>query len=148
MSNPYNSNKKKTNIFIKAIKKSPWIFHLSAGSCNNCDIELLDCLTPKYDVERFGILKVGSVRHADIIVVTGIVNQQTLPRLLRIYEEAPKPCFVVALGTCACSGNIFRDSYHFAGPVDKIIPVSAYIPGCPPKPEAIINGLVSLLKLL
>ena len=87
----------------------------------------------------------GSIRHADVLVVTGFVSKQAAPRLKRLYEQAPKPLIVIACGTCACSGGIFASSYHMAGPVDEIIPVDAYIPGCPPKPEAIINGIVKLV---
>ena len=136
------------NLRLKALKKSLWLFHFSTGSCNNCDIELLDCLTPKFDLERFGIKLVGSIRHADVMMVTGIVTRQTAPLLKRIYEQAPKPIIVIALGGCACSGGIFADSYNFAGPVDKIVPVDAYIPGCPPRPEAIIAAVVKLWKKL
>ena len=136
------------NLKLKALKKSLWLFHFSTGSCNNCDIELLDCLTPKFDLERFGIKLVGSIRHADVMMVTGIVTRQTAPLLKRIYEQAPKPIIVIALGGCACSGGIFADSYNFAGPVDKIVPVDAYIPGCPPRPEAIIAAVVKLWKKL
>ncbi len=133
---------------LKALKRSIWLFHFNGGSCNNCDIEIVDCLTPRYDLERFGIKLVGSVRHADVLVVTGFVSRQSAPRLKRIYEQAAKPIFVVAVGTCACSGGIFASSYNMAGPVDRIIPVHAYIPGCPPKPEAIIMGVVKLLSTL
>ena len=129
---------------LKALTKSIWVFHVSAGSCNNCDIEILDCLTPRFDVERFGIQLIGSVRHADALLVTGAMNRKSVPRLKKIYEQAPKPCLVVACGICAVSQNMFRDSYNVAGPLDSIIPVDVYIPGCPPKPEAIIAGIVKL----
>jgi len=130
------------------LKKSPWAFHLNAGSCNNCDIEILDVLTPKYDVERFGITLIGSPRHADVLLVTGVVTLQTLPRVLRVYEQVARPCLVVAIGTCASSTGIFDGSYHVVGPLDKIIPVDVYVPGCPPKPEAIIDGVVKCLAML
>src|SRR6056297_2580094 len=103
----------------KALKKSLWVFHFSSASCNNCDIEILDCLTPKYDLERFGIKLVGSVRHADVILVTGIVNRQCKSRFKKIYKKAPKPVFVVACGVCSCTGGIFKNSYNMAGPVDE-----------------------------
>ncbi len=128
-----------------ALKKSPWVFHLSTGSCNNCDIEILDCLTPRFDVERFGILLVGSIRHADVILVTGSVNRRVAPKIRQLYEMAPKPCLVVACGTCACGQHMFKDSYHTMEPLDAHVPVSVYIPGCPPKPEALISGIVQAL---
>jgi len=131
-----------------SLKKSIWVYHLSAGSCNNCDIEILDCLTPRFDLERFGICLVGSAHHADVILATGIVNRKCLPWVKRIYEQMPEPKLVVAVGTCACSGGIFTKGYNIAGPFDKVIPVSAYIPGCPPKPEAIIDGVVKLIQSL
>ncbi|MCS7181078.1 MAG: NADH-quinone oxidoreductase subunit B family protein [bacterium] len=134
------------NLKLKALKKSLWVYHVSAGSCNNCDIEILDLLTPRFDVERFGIVLVGSPRHADVLLCTGIVNKKCVERVKEVYEQTPKPCVVVAIGACACSGGIFRDGYQMAGPLNKIIPVDVYIPGCPPKPEAIIAGIVKFLK--
>lgn len=136
------------SIKLKALKKSLWVYHVSAGSCNNCDIEILDLLTPRFDVERFGIVLVGSPRHADVLLCTGIVNKKCVERVKEVYNQTPKPCVVVAIGACACSGGIFRDGYQMAGPLNKVIPVDVYIPGCPPKPEAIIAGIVKFLKEL
>ncbi len=133
-------------IKLKALTKSLWVFHLSTGSCNNCDIEILDLLTPRFDLERFGILLVGSIRHADVLLVTGAVTRKVAPRLKRLYEQAPKPCLVVAIGSCALGQGIFKGSYNMPQPVDKYIPVDAYIPGCPPKPEAMIMGVVKLIN--
>jgi membrane-bound hydrogenase subunit mbhJ len=130
------------------LKKSPWVYHVAAASCNNCDIEILELLTPRYDVERFGVVLVGSPRHADALLVTGVINRKSLPRVLEVYEQTPKPCLVVAVGSCACNNHIFRNSYNAVGPYDKYIPVHAYIPGCPPKPEAMILGLVKALSKL
>jgi Ni,Fe-hydrogenase III small subunit len=121
---------------------------VNTGACNNCDIEILDCLTPRFDVERFGIVLVGSVRHADVLLISGPVTKNVLPRLKRIYEQAPKPIKVVAFGSCGCMAGIFRDAYNTVGPLDKYIPVDAYIPGCPPKPETIIAGVVKVLSTL
>jgi Ni,Fe-hydrogenase III small subunit len=135
-----------TNLW--GLKKSPWVFHLSAASCNNCDIEILDVLTPKWDAERFGIVLVGSPRHADALLVTGVINRKILPRVLRVYEQTPKPCLVIGVGTCSCNPHLFEDSYNLAGPYDKHLPVDVYIPGCPPKPEAIIMGIVKALGRL
>ncbi len=135
-------------LFTKCLAKSPWVYHVSCGSCNNCDIEILDVLTPRFDVERFGVLLAGSVRHADAFLVTGAVNRKTLPRLLKLWDQAAKPCLVIAIGACALGQGVFRGSYAMAEPVDKYLPVHAYVPGCPPKPEAIILGVVTALKAL
>lgn len=128
----------------KILTKSLYIFHLSSGSCNNCDIEILDCLTPRYDLERFGIVLVGSVKHADVILCTGSANRLCIPRIKKLYDQMPKPGFVVAWGACGSSRGLFKDSYNTGLPLDEIIPVDAYIPGCPPKPEAVIAGLMKL----
>ena len=119
---------------------------MSTGSCNNCDIEFLDCLTPRFDVERFGMLLAGSIKHADVLLVTGAATRQCIPKIKRVYEQMPKPCFVVAIGECALSRGLYIQSYNCPMPLDKVIPVDVYVPGCPPKPEAIIAGVVKLLK--
>ena len=135
-------------IKINILTKSLWVYHLAASPCNNCDIEILDALTPRHDIERFGIVLVGSIKHADVLLVTGSVSKKVAPILKKLYEQAPKPCIVIAVGSCACSGIMFRDNYNFAGPVDKLIPVDAYLPGCPPKPEALIAAVVKLVNKL
>jgi len=124
------------------------VFHFAASPCNNCDIEILALLTPRFDVERFGIQLIGSIRHADVLLVTGVPNHKTGPKLKELYAQVPKPCFVVAIGSCALGGCTFRGSYNVVGRVDEIIPVDAYVPGCPPKPEAMIAGIVKLLNSL
>ena len=123
---------------------SPWLLHFNAGSCNGCDIEVTATLTPKYDLERFGVLLKGSPRHADILAVTGPVTRQAHARLETIYEQMPYPKHVIAIGTCATSGAPFRGSYNIAHGVDQVLPVNMYVSGCPPKPEAIINGILRL----
>jgi len=130
------------------IKKSPWIFHLNAGGCNGCDIELISCITPGFDIERLGCVLKASPRHADIIIVSGIVTKQVKERLIRIYNQTPKRKIVIAIGACAISGGFFTNAYNNAGPVDKIIPVDIYIPGCPPRPQAIIDGIKKALEML
>ncbi len=127
-------------------KKSPWILHLGASGCNGCSIEILAALTPKYDVERFGIVAKGSPRHADILVVEGPVNVKMKKRLLTIYHQMPDPKYVIAFGTCPISKGVFYDCYNVVGPLDKIIPVDIYVPGCPPKPEALIQAMVKILE--
>lgn len=131
----------KENILTKSI----YVFHLSSGSCNNCDIEIIDCLTPRYDLERFGIVLVGSIKHADMLLCTGSANRQTIPRIKKLYEQMPKPGFVIVFGACGSSRGLFKDSYNTGEPLDEIMPVDAYIPGCPPKPEAIIAALVKFV---
>ena len=130
----------------KILTKSIYVFHLSSGSCNNCDIEIIDCLTPRYDLERFGIIVVGSIKQADVLLLTGSANRQTIPYIKKLYDQMPKPGFVIAFGACGSSRGLFKDSYNTGTPLDEIIPVDAYIPGCPPKPEAIIDGIVKLIK--
>ena len=134
------------DIKLKALTKSLWVFHAALSPCNNCDIEILDLLTPRFDVERFGITLVGSVRHADVLLVTGVPNEKTLPRFKELYSHAPQPCLVAAIGTCAAGRNMFRDSYNSPCSLDEIVPVDVYIPGCPPKPEAMIAGIVKLIE--
>jgi NADH-quinone oxidoreductase B subunit len=128
--------------------KSPWILHFNSGACNACDIEIIAALTPRFDIERFGIQLKGSPRHADVLVCSGPVTRQIEARLKRIYEQMPEPKFVVAVGTCACSGGVFKGCYNVKGGIDQVIPVTAYIPGCPASPRAIIDGVVKLLRSL
>ena len=130
----------------KALTKSIWVFHAATSPCNNCDIEALDLFTPRHDVERLGITLVGSVRHADALLVTGVPNYKTKERLKKLYSQISKPCFVIAIGGCACGRIIFRDSYNSPCAVDEIIPVDVYVPGCPPKPEAITAGILKLIE--
>lgn len=124
------------------------VFHLGGSACNNCDIEILDALTPKYDVERFGITLVASIRHADLILLSGIFNKKAAIRARRLYEQAPRPVVVIAVGGCPCTGIIFRDSYNWDGPPGDYIPIDAYLPGCPPKPEAIIAAVIRVAEAL
>ncbi len=122
--------------------KSPWVVHFDCGSCNGCDIETLACLTPVYDIERFGGINVGNPKHADVLLVTGTVNHRNKHALRTLWEQIPDPKVVVAIGACGLTGGVFRDAYNVVGGADKVIPVDVYVPGCPAKPEAIIDGLV------
>ncbi|MBI4447666.1 NADH-quinone oxidoreductase subunit NuoB [Candidatus Woesearchaeota archaeon] len=130
------------------IKKSPWISIFNASSCNGCDLEVLALLTPKYDIERFGCVWKSSPRNADILIVTGPTNGQTKNRLKKIYSQMAPAKKVIALGTCGITGCVFRDYYNTRQKVDEVVPVDIYVPGCPPRPEAIINAVVKLLKKL
>ncbi len=128
--------------------KSPWLLHFNTGACNACDIEIIAALTPRYDLERFGVQLKGTPRHADILVCSGPVTRQIESRLVCIYEQMPAPKFVIAVGTCSCSGGVFKGCYNVKSGIDQAIPVSAYIPGCPASPKAIIDGVVKLLSSL
>lgn len=128
--------------------KSPWIIHFNTGACNACDIEIVASLTPRFDIERFGIQLKGTPRHADVLVCSGPVTRQIQDRLVRIYEQMAEPKFVVAVGTCSCSGGVFKGCYNVRGGIDAVIPVSIYIPGCPASPAAIIDGVAKLLASL
>ena len=130
------------------LKKSPWIIHYDGSSCNGCDIEVLACLTPMYDVERFGIINTGNPKHADIFLITGSVNEQNIDIVKNTYAEMADPKVVVAIGICACSGGIFAPCYNVQGGVDKVIPVDVYVQGCAARPEAIIDGVVKALGIL
>jgi ech hydrogenase subunit C len=130
------------------LKKSPWLLHYDASSCNGCDIEVLAALTPIYDVERFGIINTGNPKHADIFLVTGSVNTQNKQVLINTYEQIPEPKVVIAIGICATSGGIFRECYNILGGIDKVIPVDVYVTGCAARPESIIDGVVTALGIL
>jgi len=133
---------------LSAFKRALWVFHVPTGSCNGCDIEIVAALTPRYDVERFGIMLVGTPRHADVLLVTGTVTRPMAERLRRIYEQTPDPKAVVVVGGCGSTSGVFYESYNVAGPVDEIIPVDVYVPGCPVRPEAIIDGVVKAVAKL
>ena len=133
---------------VQALTRSLNVFHLAGSPCNNCDIEILDVLTPRYDAERFGLVLVGSIRHADVLLLSGIFNKKSALRAKRLYEQAPKPVVVVAIGSCACTGNMFRGSYNWDEPVGNYIPIDAYVAGCPPKPEAMVAAVAALIGKL
>ena len=128
--------------------KSPWILHFNSGACNNCDIEVLAALIPTFDVERFGILLKATPRHADVLVATGGCTKQQGKRLKRIYEQMAEPKFVIAMGACGASGGVFRGCYSMRGGIDTVVPVTAFVPGCPPRPQAIIDAVVVVLGLI
>lgn len=129
-------------------RRSPWILHYNATSCNGCDIELIASMTPLYDLERFGVVVTGNPKHADILAVTGSVNEKSRQVVLTLYEQMPNPKVVVAVGICATSGCVFQDCYNVLGGVDKVLPVDVYVPGCAARPEAIIDGVIRACELL
>jgi membrane-bound hydrogenase subunit mbhJ len=131
-----------------ARRRSPWMFHANSGSCNGCDIEYLACLTPRYDVEQLGIRNEASPRHADILVVSGPVTRTTCEALETVYAQMPHPKVVVALGSCPASCNVFAGSPAVVGPLHRVLPVDVYVPGCPPRPDAIVAGIAEAAAIL
>ncbi len=127
---------------------SPWVLHYNGSSCNGCDIEVLATFTPRFDVERFGILNTGNPKHADILLITGGINNQNIPVLQQLYTQMLEPKVVVACGVCACSGGIFRECYNTVGGADSVIPVDVYAPGCAVRPEAIIDAVIEGVEIL
>ncbi len=130
------------------VSKSPWLLHYDGSSCNGCDIEVLACLTPVYDVERFGVINTGDPKQADILLITGGINTQNKAVVEQIYSQMPNPKVVVAVGICACTGGVFKECYNIIGGVDNVIPVDIYVPGCAARPESIIDGVVKAVGLL
>jgi Ni,Fe-hydrogenase III small subunit len=131
-------NEKINNMFGRSLH----IREVDAGSCNACEVEVTALSNPIYDMERFGVHIVASPRHADMLLVTGPVTRNMELALLKTYNATPSPKLVAAMGSCACNGGIFGDTYASGGGVDKFIPVDVYIPGCPPRPQAVIFGLM------
>lgn len=129
--------------------KSPWVIHYDGSSCNGCDIEVLAALTPLYDAERFGVVNTGNPKHADILVVTGGINEQNAPVVRQIYEQMLEPKVVVACGACACGGGVYVECYNVRGGTETAgIPVDAYVPGCAVRPESVLDAVVAGVKLL
>ncbi len=130
------------------IPRSPWILHYDGSSCNGCDIEVLAALSPVYDAERLGVINTGNPKHADILLITGSVNEQNRQVIYNLYEQMPDPKVVAAVGICATSGGIFAECYNVLGGISKILPVDVFIPGCAARPEAIIDGVIEATKIL
>lgn len=132
---------------MRKVAKSPWIMHYDASSCNGCDIEVLACLTPVYDAERFGVVNCGDPFQADILLITGGVNKQNAQVVKQLYDQMAEPKVVCAIGVCACTGGIFKECYNILGGVDTVIPVDVYIPGCAARPQAILDGVVKAVGI-
>jgi NADH-quinone oxidoreductase B subunit len=131
-----------------ARRKSPWIIAFNSGACNACDIEILAALTPRFDVERLGVVAKGSPRHADILLVTGPVTRKQGPRLRMVWEQMPDPKYVIAMGACGAMGGVFRGLYHVLDGVESVIPVDVFVAGCPPRPDEIIDAILRVLDLM
>ena len=131
-----------------ARRKSPWIYCAKGGSCNGCDIEIGPCVSPRYDAEQLGVLRQGSPKHADILLVTGPVTRRSRDALLAVYAQMPSPKAVVALGSCPATGNVYASSPTVDGPLEKYIPVDVWVPGCPPRPQQILAGIARKAELL
>jgi Ni,Fe-hydrogenase III small subunit len=132
----------------RLLQRSLHVRHLDAGSCNGCDWEIQAMLGPVYDIQRLGIDIVASPRHADLLLVTGSVTRHLDQAMRMTYEAMPEPRLVVAVGACACGGGILQGSYCTAGGVSNVLPVDVFIPGCPPRPQALIQGLLVALDRL
>ncbi len=133
---------------LNDIKRSVFVYRVDCGGCNGCEIEIFAAITPIFDAERFGIKVVCSPRHADILLYTGSMTRPMRIPALRAYHAAPDPKVCVAYGACGCSGGIFHDLYGVWGGADPIVPIDAYIPGCPPTPPATIYGFAMALGIL
>lgn len=144
---------------MSVYRRSIWVFHLNTGSCNGCDIEILDVLTPYHDVERFGIKLVASPRHADALLLTGPITRESLPKVIDALLAVPEPKLVIAIGSCACGGGIWYDTYSTLGGLNELYrvlkeeygipePPTVKVPGCPPRPEAIIYGVALALGIV
>jgi len=121
---------------------------VNSGSCNGCDIEIGPCISPRYDAEQLGVLRQGSPKHADILLVTGPITKRSHAALMEIYAEMPSPKAVVAIGSCPATGNIFAGSPAIDAPLSSLLGVDVYVPGCPPRPQAIIDGIAQAATML
>jgi membrane-bound hydrogenase subunit mbhJ len=135
-------------LLARSRAKSPWVYLANSGSCNGCDIEVVASLTPRYDAEQLGVLRQGSPKHADILVVTGPLTLRTKDAVLDVYHQMPQPKAVVAVGSCPATGNVFAGSPTVMNGVCDVLPVDVFVPGCPPRPQAIIEGIALAADLL
>jgi Ni,Fe-hydrogenase III small subunit len=137
-----------SKLVLMARRKSPWVYVLNAGSCNGCDIEIGACLSPRYDLEQIGALRQGSPKHADILLITGPLTLRSAEAVRSIYAQIPEPKAVVAVGSCPATGNVFAGSPTVEDGVLHVIPVDVFVPGCPPRPQAILAGVLEAAHML
>ena len=137
-----------SSILKRSRRRSPWVYVLNAGSCNGCDIEIGAVLSPRYDLEQIGALRQGSPKHADILLITGPLTLRSAEAVRSIYAQIPEPKAVVAVGSCPATGNVFAGSPTVEGGVLNAVPVDVYVPGCPPRPQAILAGVQEAARLL
>ncbi len=137
-----------SKILNHARKKSPWVYCLNAGSCNGCDIEIGACLAPRYDLEQIGGIRQGSPKHADILLISGPLTLRSVEAVKQIYQQIPDPKAIVAVGSCPATGNVFAGSPTILNGVGDLFPVDVYVPGCPPRPQAIEKGILEAAALL
>jgi len=129
-------------------RHSPWLFHMNSGSCNGCDIELVASLSPRYDAEQLGARLEASPKHSDILCISGPVTRNAVNAIKTVYGQVPCPKAVVAIGSCPASTNVFIDSRVLEGPLERHIPVDVFVPGCPPRPDAILEGIAQAAKIV
>jgi Ni,Fe-hydrogenase III small subunit len=132
---------------LRVLGRALTIRQIDAGSCNGCELEIHALANPYYNIEGLGIRFVASPRHADLLLVTGPVSKHMAIALKRTYDATPDPKLVVAVGDCGCSGGIFGESYASLGPVSNVIPVDVAIPGCPPAPVALLQGILAAVSV-
>jgi NADH-quinone oxidoreductase subunit B len=126
---------------MKRLVKSIWVFNWF----NSCGfIEMLPVIGSRWDIERFGIIPVASPRHADCLIIGGYQTEKSIKRAQRIHRQMPKPAIVIGLGSCSMSGGMYWDSYNTIKRLSDYLPVDMYIPGCPPRPEAIFRGIMEI----
>ncbi|HRK77829.1 MAG TPA: NADH-quinone oxidoreductase subunit B family protein [Thiobacillus sp.] len=131
---------------LKVFGQSVAIRHLDAGSCNGCELEIHALNGPHYNIEGMGVKFVASPRHADMLLVTGPVSRNLEVALKRTYDAIPEPKWVIAVGDCGCSGGLFGESYASCGRVANVIPVDVEVPGCPPTPTALLQGILAAVS--
>ena len=131
---------------LRTLGRALAIRHVDAGSCNACELEAHALMNPYYNIEGLGVRFVASPRHADALLVTGPVTKHMAIALRRTYDATPEPRLVIAAGECACGRGIFGESYATLGAVDKLLPIDVAIPGCPPSPTALLQGILAALR--